>query len=324
VPVVARQTYEAWLPEERDSNVMRKVTATSVIESVARRLPMTTNEKSFPRSGTMDVDVIPKGTAYGEDVSDVSEVVLVAKKFGRAVRIAEEDIDDSVINLIEDKKIAWADAYARKIDNAALGTSAAVGVGVPFTSVYRAVTTADATTGYVANANHSSVTDAELAAANTGYDALSEFLEGVEAGDYYEEGALLFIAHPSWKARFRGLKNANGDPLFIDDMKQAQGRTLFGASIRFTVGAKVSATATATPVAGGPAGVKGTAGNPLLIACNPQHLMLGVRSGPESVVIDGRDGASALTDETLLKIRARRAFTPSYPQAFAVLERVTA
>lgn len=322
---MARQTYEAWLPEERDSNVMRRVTATSVIEAVARRLPMTTNEKSFPRSGTMDVDVIPKGTAYGEDVSDVSEVVLVAKKFGRAVRIAEEDIDDSVINLIEDKKIAWADAYARKIDNAALGTNAAVGVGVPFTSVYWAVTNADATTGYAANANHRVVTDEALSAVNSGYDALSSFLELVEAGDFYEDGGMVLIGHPSWKARFRGLKNGNGDPLFIESMTQAQASTLFGIPIRFSRGAKVTATATSAPPAT-PTGIaaKGTAGNPLLIACNPQHLMLGVRSGPESVVIDGRDGASALTDETLLKIRARRAFTPSYPQAFAVLEQTSA
>jgi hypothetical protein len=45
-----------------------------------------------------------------------------------------------------------------------------------------------------------------------------------------------------------------------------------------------------------------------------------VRSGPESVVIDGRDGASALTDETLLKLRARRGFQLVFPQAAAVLE----
>lgn len=322
---MARQTYEAWLPEDRESNVMRKVQATSVIEAVARRIPMTTNDKAFPRTGTMDVDVIPKGTAYGEDVSTVDEIILSAKKFGRAVRIAEEDIDDSVINLIEDKKIAWADAYARKIDNACLGTSAAAGVGVPFTSVYRAVSTADATTGYVAGANLRAVTDEALSAVNTGYDALASFLEVVEAGDFYDEANMLLIAHPSWKARFRGLKNGSGDPLFLTDMTQRQRSTLFGIPIRFSVGAKVTATATATPPAGSLTGARpaGTAGNPLLIACNPDHLMFGVRSGPESVVIDGRDGASALTDETLLKIRARRAFGVSYPQAFAVLEQTS-
>lgn len=313
---MARQTYETWLPEEQDSRVMRAVNTTSVIEAVARRLPMTTNSREFPRSGDMDVDVIPKGTAYGEDVTTVSEVTLTAKKFGRAVRIAEEDIDDAAINLIDDRKVAWANAYAKKIDNACLGTNAAVGTNVPFVSVYRAVTTADSDTGYTADENHMGVFDADIT-----YDDLSELLAMSEDGDFYNDGSMLFIAHTSFRAVLRGLKDGNQNPIFLrGNIVDGQPDTLFGIPIRFSKGAVVTATALAKPTPLTLGAAKGTAGNRLLVLADPQHLMLGVRSGPESVVIDGRDGTSALTDETLLKIRARRAFAPAWPGAFHVLE----
>jgi HK97 family phage major capsid protein len=314
--LVARQTYETWLPEEQDSRVMRVISNSSVVEAVARRLPMTTNSREFPRSGDMDVDVVPKGTAYGEDVSTFSEVTLTAKKFGRAVRIAEEDIDDAAINLIDDRKIAWANAYAKKIDNACLGTSAAVGTNVPFVSVYRAVTTADSDTGYTADQNHVGVFDADI-----DYDDLSGLLALSEDSDFYNDGSMIFIAHTSFRAVLRGLKDSNGDPIYMQgNIRDGQASTLFGIPIRFSRGAVVTATALSKPTPLTLGSAKGTAGNRLLVLCDPQHLMLGVRSGPESVVIDGRDGTSALTDETLLKIRARRAFAPAWPGAFSVLE----
>ena len=52
--------------------------------------------------------------------------------------------------------------------------------------------------------------------------------------------------------------------------------------------------------------------------------VLGLAAKPEIVVIDGRDGLSALTDETILKVRARRGFVLGNVKAWAVLEVVTA
>jgi HK97 family phage major capsid protein len=314
---MARATFEAWLPEEKDSSVMTRIAATSAVEALARRLPMNSTTKSFPRSGGMDVAEVAKGAAYGEDTSTNDEVVLTAKKFGKAIRIAEEDIDDSVANIIDSKKTDWASSYARFIDNATLGTSAAVGAGVPFTSVYRAVTTADAATGYVANANHVS----SGAAGAVSYANLSSALAKVEGGDSFDESDVVVIAHPSFKETLRGVLDSQNRPIFVEGLAGTPS-TLFGYPVRWSVGAKVTATATSKPPVAA-LGVKGTAGNPLLIVGSRSALMLGVRSGPESVVIDGRDGASALTDETILKVRARRGFAVAYPDAFAVLERVS-
>lgn len=323
---MARQTYEAWLPEDWDSNVWHSIRRTSVIESVARRIPMNSDTKSFPRSGDVGIDVVAKGSAYGEDVSPNDEVIMQSKKLGKVVRIAEEDIDDTVIDLIEQKKLDWASAYAKFLDNACLGVSAAVGAGVPFTSVYRAVTTAESFTGYVANTNRAVVTQAQITDGTTAaYDALSQAVGVGEASDFFDEGNAIVIAHPVWKSIFRGVKTTTGEPVLMAGNANTPD-SLFGYPVRWARGAKVTATATTTPPVqnvGGAAGSApaGTPGNPLLIVCDPSYLMLGIRSGPESVVIPGRDGVSSLTDETILKMRARRAFAPAYPQAFSVLER---
>lgn len=303
---MARQTFESWLPEEKDSSVMTRITATSAVEALARRLPMNSTTKSFPRSGGMDVDEVAKGAAYGEDDSSNDEVILTAKKFGKAIRIAEEDIDDSVANIIETKKNDWGSSYARFLDNATLATTAAEGAGVPFTSVYRAVRSADAATGYVADTNYR----ATAAGAAVTYGDLSEVLGLAEASDSFDEGGVVVIAHGSFKGAFRDLVDENGRPLFVEGQGNV-GSTLFGYPVRWSQGARTSATATSRPT-----------GNPLLIVGQRDSLMLGIRSGPESVVIDGRDGASALTDETILKVRARRGFKVGYADAFAVLERI--
>lgn len=299
---MARATFEAWLPEEYDSSVMTRIQQTSAVEALARPLPMNSNVKNFPRSGGMDVNEVPKGSAYGEDTTGVDEVTLVAKKFGKAIRIAEEDIDDSVANIIEAKKVDWGTSYAKFLDNACLATTAAAGVGVPFDSVYHRVRTADAATGYVADANYLATAGAVT------YADLSALLGMAEASESWDESGLVIIAHASLKADFRALVDANDRPIFVEGQNNVQ-NTLFGYPVRWSQGCRTSATATSRPT-----------GNPLLIVGQRDSLMLGIRSGPESVIIDGRGGASALTDETILKMRSRRAFGVAYPDAFGVLE----
>lgn len=299
---MARATFEGWLPEEKDSSVITRISQTSAIEAVARRLPMNATTKSFPRSGGMDVDEVAKGSAYGEDTSANDEVVLTVKKFGRAIRIAEEDLDDSLANIIEAKKTDWASSYARFIDNACLATTAAIGAGVPFESVYRTVQQANGGANLLQ-------TGAGVAVS---YDNLNDALTLAEGSDSFDESGVVVIAHGSFKGVFRGMLDGNQRPIFVEGQGNV-GSTLFGYPVRWTNGAKTSATATSRPT-----------GNPLLIVGQRDSLMLGVRSGPESVVIDGRDGASALTDETLLKMRARRGFATAYADAFAVIEAIPA
>jgi HK97 family phage major capsid protein len=316
---MARNTMEAWLRDEQGSDVIRRIEYYSVAETRFRSVPMSGATKTEPRMADMSVAVVAKGAAYGEDVAAIDEVLLTAIKFGTALRIAEEDIDDQIAGIIEAKKLSWASSFGVFLDNAVLGTSAAAnGTTVPFTSIYRAITTVDAAVSYTANANHQS------SIATITYANLSDLASKVE-GSGYGAAANIFVAHPVLKGAIRKIVDSQGRPVFEPSPREGSADTLFGYPIAWSQGAVVSATASATQAAtlvG--AGVKGTAGNPLLFFGNPDFAIVGKRSGVESVVIDGRDGLSALTDETILKVRARRAFALGNVKAWAVLEVVTA
>ena len=316
---MARQTMEAWLRDEQGSEVIKRIEYNSVAESLFRSVPMTGTTKTEPRMTDMSVAVVAKGSAYGEDAGTNDEVLLTAIKFGTVLRIAEEDINDQLANLIEAKKQSWASNFGVFLDNAVLGTTAAAnGSTVPFTSIYRAITQADAAVGYTANANYQSILAANL---GTGlYDALSNLASKVE-GSGYGAGNNTFVAHPIFKGLLRNVKDTTGVPIFAPSPRQGDPDTLFGYPIRWSAGAVTSAAASATQSATVPtAGAKGAVGNPLIFFGNPDFALVGKRSGVESVLIDGRDGLSALTDETILKVRARRAFTVAHIKAWAVLE----
>lgn len=307
---------EAWLREEQGSNVIKRLGQTSVAETALKSEPMSGTTKTIPRMGSMGVEVIAKGAAYGEDTAANDEVTLTARKFGKALRIAEEDIDDNLVNVLEVKKTDWVTSFGIALDNAVFGTSAAENGGtVPFTSIYRALTQTNAATGYTALANV-----IRTGAAGITYDKLSDLASLVEDGAFADASRLLFVAHTSIKGAIRKLKDAQGNPLFTPSPRQGDPDTLFGYPIRWSSGAVVSATVSGAPTVVRAGGAAGAAGNPLLFFGNTELAVVGKRSGPESVVIDGRDGLSALTDESILKVRARRAFALAHEAAWAVLE----
>lgn len=305
---------EAWLRDEQGSDVIKRIEYYSVAESRLRAVPMSGATKTEPRMADMSVGVVAKGAAYGEDVALNDEVTLVAVKFGSALRIAEEDIDDNIANVIEAKKLSWASSFGVLLDNAVFGVNAAAnGTTIPFTSIYRALSTANAATGYTANANKTTT-----GAPGVTYDKLSDLLSLVEGNGYASGTSDIVVAHPSIKGVIRKIKNNSGDPIFVQSAREGSPDTLFGYPVLWSNGAVLTATASASQSA--VIGAAGTVGNPLIFFGNPDYALLGKRSGIESVVIDGRDGLSALTDETILKVRARRAFVLAHEKAWAVLE----
>lgn len=303
---MARTTLEAWLPEEYESSVITLIGANSAVESTARKVSMGSDTKNIPRSSGIQVEVIAKGGVYGEDGGAVDGITLFARKFGKVIRLAEEDIDDSVAGIIEVKKVDWATSYAKTFDNACLGVTAAEnGTTVPFTSVYKALSTTNAVSGYTANAN----IIVTVTATPVSYDNLSALVGKYEASDYFDQAKGVVIAHPSLKLAIRAIKDTAGNPIFVASPINGQPDLLFGYAVKWSLGARKHAVASGAPT-----------GSALAIIGNADFLIVGTRSGPESVIIDGRSGASALTDETLLKIRARRGFGIGHEKAFAILE----
>ena len=300
---MARNTFEAWIPEEYGSEVIERITQTSVVEAVASRIPMGSDTRHVARSAGMGVDVVDKGGAYGEDVSLNDEVILYAKKFGKAIRIAEEDINDSLPDIIASKMKDWATSYAKVLDNSTLAVTAAPGTGIPFTSLYSLLHTTDATIGYTADTN---ITTAATAGAPT-YNEFSSTIGLVEVGDYYDPATMLAIAHPAFRKSLRGVKDLQDEPIFIKGLAGTPD-TIFGVPIRWSLGARTSPVATASP-----------GGRPIMAFVSTDLMQLGIRSGPESVFIDGRDGLSALTDESILKMRARRGWAYGHPAGASIL-----
>jgi HK97 family phage major capsid protein len=294
----------------------------SAVEALARREPMGTDTLHVPRTGDFDVEHIGKGGTYGEDVTAVGEILLTARKMGKAMRLAEEDKKDTakLLDVVATKKLDWARNYAKYLDNATLAVSGAES-GTPanqrpFTSLYYAIRNGVAgpeyaDVVYTANANYFTTTTAEFqAGTNTGYDDLSGVLSVIEEGDYFEEDLVSWVGHPRWKRLFREMRGSDGHPILIKG-NQGAPDTLMGYPIKWTLGAKVSATATKAPP-----------GNALLFCMNTKVAMcLGVRSGPESAAASAETGGPGfLTDEDLIKMRARRGFRVGDPNAAAVLQ----
>jgi HK97 family phage major capsid protein len=302
---MARNTLEAWIPEEWEtSRVVQSITQISAVESLAARITMGSDTKHVPRTAGMSVAVVAKGGTYAEDTSLNDEVLLSAVKFGQAARIAEEDIDDSVANVIEAKMIGWGKSYAKMIDNASLAVSAASnGTTIPFTSLYQLLNTTDATLSYTGGTN---ITTASSSGAPT-YSEFNTAVGLVESGDYFDPGSMVAIAHPAFRKSLRGVLDDQHRPIFIEGTAGTPD-TIFSMPIRWSLGAKLAATATSTPT-----------GRALMAFVNPELMLLGVRSGPESIFIDGRDGLSALTDESILKMRARRGWAYGHPNGASIL-----
>jgi HK97 family phage major capsid protein len=304
VPVVARIDVDAWIPEAKASGVLTKIAHTSAAERFGRHEPMNTPSKSFNRSGGVDLGVIGKSQAYGEDTSENDDVLIEAVKFGVAIRIAEEDLADTPEAIINIKKLEWATSWAILEDNAAFGVSGVKNKGtVPFTSVYSALSHDDASTEYTANENIVK-TAGELT-----YEDLSDVLAVYEESQYYNEARTFIVAHPKFKNILRKLKDGEGRLIYQESVATGTPGTLFGIPIVFSLGAQVTATATSNPN-----------GRPLLIVGNGDLLIVGDRTSPESFLIDPNAGLAALTDEAILKMRVRKAIGVGHPRGFAALE----
>lgn len=280
-----------WIPEPTNGSVLTRIYETSAVEAVARRVPMSSTAQRVPRFDHKGVSIVPEGGLIPVQDATLDTVLLEANKWADRFTISIEDDRDAVVSLIDQFKLSWADSFARELDNAALGVTAAQtgpGTDVPFESVYAAASAA----------GNVSATAGDLT-----YEDLNDVFAGLEDGEY--NGNLVLVAHPSFKGLLRNLKDAAGDRV-VDNPLGGGTPTIFGYQLAFSRGARTSATATHSPT-----------GNPLLIVGNRDHMLLGVLDGPESAVADHRWEY----DEREVKMRARRGFAVADGEAFRVIEK---
>ena len=282
-----------YILEEQGSSVIQALQANSAVEAFARREAMASRTKSVPRFVADAPEVVAEGSTIPEATATLDEVILTAKKYAKIFHVSEEDINDSLVDVLNTYKVEWASKFARKYDNACLGVNVVADGedAAPFTSLYASI-----------NWNTNRIqTGGALSFAD-----INNALGIVEDSDKFDAANTVFMAHPKMLAELRGMVDGTGQLVLPNPIAATPG-SLFGYPLVVSYGAATSATATANPT-----------GNPLLIVGNRQMLINGVRGGVESVV--SRD-AEFSKDGVLLKTRIRRGFAVADADAFAIVEK---
>lgn len=288
-----------YILEEQGSSVIQAMLANSAVESFARREAMASRTKSVPRFVADAPVVVAEGDTIPDAAATLDEVVLTARKYAKIFHVSEEDVNDSLVDVLNTYKTEWASKWARKYDNACLGVTA-VGDGddgQPFNSVYYTVS------------QHNSGSNLIQTGGDLSFADINDALGLAEESTYFDAANTVFIAHPKMLASLRGMVDGTGQLVLPNPIAQTPG-SLFGYPLVVSYGAATSAAATDAPT-----------GNPLLIVGNRNMMINGVRGGVESVV--SRD-AQFNTDGVLLKTRVRRAFAVAEPGAYAIVEKTAA
>lgn len=309
---MSRETFEDWVPVETGSQAIQALVQASAVEALGRPESMASDTKQVPRSGDFAIAAVAKGAAYGETSGTNDYVELIARKAGGVLRVAEEDLLDSTVDILATKRNDASRNLAKFFDNATLATSgAANGTTVLYTSVYKALRTTNSAVGYTANANYTS-------GAAT-YANLSATFADYEASDFFDDGNTFVIASPAFRAAFRDVVDDQHRPIFQEG-SSASPSMLFGHQVTWSQGARVSATNTSSPT-----------GNPLLIVGNRDLLIKGMARlsptiaspNPGFALQRGNTGVGFLTDEALLKAAMRRGFAVGNENGLAIFEKTS-
>jgi HK97 family phage major capsid protein len=287
-----------YILEEQGSNVIQDLVANSAVERFARRENMASRTKSVPRFLSDAPQVVAEGGTIPEAAATLDEIVLTARKYAQIMHVSEEDLNDSLPDVLTVYKREWASRWARKFDNACLGVTAAGDGddGQPFTSLYRALATSPT----------APVSQIIQTGGAMSYEDINNALGFAENSTKFDAANTVWMAHPKMLKEIRGMIKGNNDLVLPDPLAGTPG-SLFGYPLVISYGAATSAAATDSP-----------AGNALLIVGNRQMLINGVRGGVESVV--SRD-AEFTKDGVLLKTRIRRGFAVADADAFAIVEK---
>jgi HK97 family phage major capsid protein len=312
---VARDVFESWIPDELGSKPIVAFQQSSAVDAVGHHEPMLSDTKRVPRDGGFTVTNVTKGSAYGESTSTQDYVELIARKIGGVERVAEEDLADSSVDILETKRVGAATAMAKFFDNATLGvTAASNGTTIPYTSVYRALTQDDTAVGYTGNANLTQTGGALT------YEDIVATVGFVEASEFADESRVGWLAHPAFKGYLRGLVDLEGQPLWKDNQSGIAGGipgTLLGYPVKWSRGARMHATATGTPT-GHPLAFFGDFGS--LIVGDAK--LAGLPTGQMGTQLQRADtGVGFLTDETLMKAAMRKGFAVGNIATFACIEK---
>lgn len=314
---MANANFTQWVPYEYSPDVIVRVQQDSAVINFGQNVPMSSEAKSIPRSGGAKSSLTGPGGTYQADTTNNDAIWLYAQKYTGAIAINEEDLNDSLADVVNTKLTDFTTSTMITFDNHSLGVTGskstitlADGSKPQFDSLYYLLTQSDASTGYTANSNLTLGPSGGIT-----YDTLRAPLKAVETGNYYRMGSMVIIAHPAFMDTLRGIKDKNDRPIFNESSNGTAGGgqggspySLFGHPLQFSLGARTSAAPTDAPT-----------GHPFMVFASKPYLLYGTRLPLAHQEIDGLTGLGALSDTFYLKTQMRRAFVPGHENAFSLL-----
>lgn len=218
--LITRTDAGALIPEDAAREIIQSTTETSAVMRLARRLPnMTRAQRRLPVLNALPTAYFVTGDTGHKQTTEVdwTNVYLNAEELAVIVPVPEAVIDDADYDILGEIRPLLVEAFGKAIDAAVL-----FGTNAPSSWPD------DVRTAAVAAGNN--------VALGTGSDLYDDLLDvngvwaKVEADGYKVTGG---IAAVSFMSRVRGVRDANGNPIFHTDPTAMGGYRIAGVPTFF-------------------------------------------------------------------------------------------
>lgn len=220
VNIIDRTGAESLIPVQESNEIIQGIITQSAVLQRGRKLPnMTSKQYKMPVLDMLPIAYFVNGDSGQKKTTKMAwdKKFIIAEEIAVIVPIPEAVLDDSEYDIWAETKPRIIEAFGKKIDGAIL-----FGDDKPASWRADVVTTA--------NTAKSVVT---LGAGDNLYDKImgeEGSIALIENSGYFVNGHMADI---SMRAKLRGLKNANGDPLFKSGMQSGTTYSLDGSPMNF-------------------------------------------------------------------------------------------
>lgn len=220
VNIIDRTGAESLIPVQESNEIIQGIITQSAVLQRGRKLPnMTSKQYKMPVLDMLPIAYFVNGDSGQKKTTKMAwdKKFIIAEEIAVIVPIPEAVLDDSEYDIWAETKPRIIEAFGKKIDGAIL-----FGDDKPASWRADVVTTV--------NTAKSVVT---LGAGDNLYDKImgeEGSIALIENSGYFVNGHMADI---SMRAKLRGLKNANGDPLFKSDMQSGTTYSLDGSPMNF-------------------------------------------------------------------------------------------
>lgn len=220
VNIIDRTGAESLIPTQESNEIIQGTIAQSAVLSRGRKLAnMTSRQYKMPVLDMLPIAYFVNGDTGQKQTTKQAwdKKFITAEEIAVIVPIPEAVLDDSEYDIWAEVKPRVVEAFGKVIDGAVL-----FGAGKPSTWRDDVVSTATTAGAVVTLGSTDSLYDKIMAEDGV--------IAKVEDCGYFVNGHMADI---SMRAKLRGLKNANGDPLFKTDLQGTTQYALDGSPMSF-------------------------------------------------------------------------------------------